>query len=94
MIELQETSAFRLRGPFTAIQQPLREKADWPDWPIMEKQIGSVTWHAAIEILPGVNPAKVTVKGVVRAQVDTASYCLMPTSYPFVATFRASDCRR
>ena len=85
IIELEESSAFRLRGPFTAIQQPFREKTKYPEWPVLEKHPGCVTWHALIQFAPGVDPAKLTIKGAVRGQVDTEDFCLLPTAYPFVA---------
>lgn len=55
IIELEQSTAFRLRGPFTGIQQPLREKTEWPDWPVLEKHPGCVTWHALIDFAPGVD---------------------------------------
>lgn len=86
IIELEESSAYHLLGSFSAIQQPLREKTEWPEWPILEKHPGCVTWHAAIEARPGVDLAKLTITGAVRAQVDTDTSCLAPTAYPFIAT--------
>lgn len=88
VIELEESSAFRLRGPFTAIQQPLREKTEWPEWPVLEKQPGCVTWHAAIEFATGVDFAKLTIKGDVKGQVDTETFCLAPAVYPFTAALK------
>jgi len=85
IIELEQSPAFRLREPFTAIQQPFREKTEWPDWPVLEKHLGSVTWHARIEFAPGVYLSNLTIKGTVRGQVDTEAFCLMPTAYLFVA---------
>ena len=38
-----------------------------------------------IEFAPGVDLRKLTIKGTVKAQVDTELFCLMPTAYPFMA---------
>jgi len=93
IIILEQSPAFRLRGPFTAIQQPLREKTEWPEWPVVEKHPGCVTWHAVVEFAPGVDPSKLTIKGAVQGQVDTAAFCLAPTAYPFIAALGpAGDC--
>ena len=88
IIELEESTAFRLLGSFTAIQQPVREKTEWPEWPVLEKHPGCVTWHAVIEFAAGVDLAKLTIKGVVKGQVDTATFCLAPTPYPFTAALK------
>ena len=58
IIELEQSPAFRLRGPFTAIQQPFREKTEWPDWPVLEKHLGCVTWHARDRVCPGRRPTQ------------------------------------
>jgi len=91
IIELEQMPTFRLREPFTAIQQPLREKTEWPDWPVLEKHLGCVTWHAVIEFAPGVDLGKLAIKGEVRGQVDTEAFCLMPTAYPFMAVRQSTD---
>lgn len=85
VIELEPSSAFRLRGPFTAIQQAFREKTEWPGWPVLEKHLGYVTWHAVIELASGEDLTKLTIKGAVKGQVDTEAFCLAPTAYPFMA---------
>lgn len=93
IIELEQSPAFRLRGPFTAIQQPFLEKTEWPDWPVLEKHLGCVTWHAAIEIVSGADLTTLTIKGAVRGQVDTEATCLVPTDYPFMAVRQpAGEC--
>jgi hypothetical protein len=88
LIRLEDSSAFRLRGQFRAIQQPWREMTELPDWPVLEKHPGCVTWHACIEFLPGMDPHKLTIKGAIWGQVDTETFCLPPTDYSFVAAPR------
>jgi hypothetical protein len=85
IIKLDESSAFRLYGPFAAIQQPWYEKTPWPEWPVVEKHLGCVTWHAVIEFASGVDPDQLTIKGAVTCQVDAKTFCIPPTSYTFIA---------
>jgi hypothetical protein len=93
IIEVEESPAFRLRGPFKAIQQPCYETTPWPEWPIVEKHLGCITWHATIDIAPGVAAERLTITGGVTCQVDTESFCFPPTSYRFTATLGQSDIR-
>jgi len=50
-----------------------------------------VTWHALIDFAPGVDLSKLAIKGEVRGQVDTETFCLMPAAYPFMATREPTD---
>ncbi len=71
-------------GPFTAVQPPESHPEPAFDNLITETHAGSVTWVAALEIAPGVDPAKLEIKGNVFAQA-CANVCRPPTNYPFTA---------
>ena len=86
VIKLEESSAFKALGPFVATQPPTREETEIPGWPLIEKHPGAITWQAPIRLAPGVDLMGLKIHGTVQAQVDTASFCIPPTDYPFTAT--------
>ena len=86
VITLKPSSAFKVMGWFVTIQPPILEKTEFPDWPILEKHPGCVTWRASIQFAPGTNLSRLAIRGSIWGQVDTATFCIPPIDYCFTAT--------
>jgi suppressor for copper-sensitivity B len=85
-IRLKDSSDFRVLGDFHASPPPERKTQPeaFKDL-IVETHEGTVTWHAPIEMAPGVDPARVKIEGTVLAQPCDANSCFPPESYAFTA---------
>jgi len=85
-IKLRPSEGYRLAGKFRHSPPPKvkTEPAAYGDLPI-ETHAESVTWHVPIELGAGVDPKTLKIEGSVYAQVCTATTCLPPRDYPFVA---------
>lgn len=85
-IKLTKSDDFRLTGEFKS--HPKAETHTDPEiWPDVELQThaGKVTWYAPIELAPGVDPAKLTIRGKLNVQACNDRGCLPPKDYPFAA---------
>lgn len=84
-IELPDTDALRLLGPFQVHPQPdsYREPA-FNNIPV-ESHEGSVVWVAAVEFAPHVSPGNVQIEGTLNAQPCNADSCLPPQDFSFTA---------
>ncbi|HZZ29422.1 MAG TPA: cytochrome c biogenesis protein CcdA [Pirellulales bacterium] len=84
-IKLTASGDYKLLGEFQpkAAAEVHHYEDIWPGLAV-EEHTGQVTWSAPLEIVAGVNPAKLEIAGAVHAQV-CAKECLPPTDYKFVA---------
>ena len=87
-IKLTPSPDFRV-GEFKAATEPESHPEPAFDNLITETHAGTITWVAAIELAPGVDPAKLEIKGNVFAQA-CANVCLPPKNYPFTAKIGAA----
>lgn len=71
-------------GPFKAVEEPhVAPEPAFNNLPV-ESHEDSVTWKATIDISPGVDLAKLAIKGAVFAQA-CEKVCLLPQDYEFTA---------
>lgn len=84
-INLAPSAAYRLTGDFQPTTLPEKKVEPLFGGLEVESHHGEVTWHAPIELAPGVDPATLTIEGAVRAQPCDAKSCLPPQRFPFVA---------
>lgn len=85
-IKLAESDDFKLAGEFQAAPKA-KSHTDPEIWPdvVIESHEGKVTWHAPIELAPGVDPAKLSIEGKVNVQACNDRGCLPPKDYKFTA---------
>ena len=76
----------RLTGPFKPSVPPLitSERAAYGNLPI-EEHTGAVTWYTPIELDPGVDLAKLDIRGTVSFGACNANSCLPPQELAFTA---------
>ncbi|HID74590.1 MAG TPA: hypothetical protein EYP56_01185 [Planctomycetaceae bacterium] len=84
-IELEPSPAYKLIGPFRAYPPPEKKVEPLFDNLVVEGHQGRVTWHAPIELAPGVRAASLRIRGRVRAQPCDPNSCLPPQYFPFEA---------
>jgi suppressor for copper-sensitivity B len=83
-ITVEPSNDFRLLGDFRSTLPP-KVVQDAELGVTLEEFSHEVTWQAPVEFRKDVDPAGVTIKGTVRAQVCKVGTCLPPTDYPFEA---------
>ncbi len=88
-IKLAPSDAFRVVGDFQAGTPPDKKREEVFDNLIVESHYERITWHAPIELSPGIDPAALQIEGVLTVQPCDANTCLPPRELPFVATFDA-----
>lgn len=84
-VKLNEGQGIRLLGPFQAYPAPDAKVEELFNNLLVETHHGTVVWHAPIAFDPGVDPAKLRIKGSVSAQPCSDTACLPPQDYPFTA---------
>jgi thiol:disulfide interchange protein len=85
-IKLSPSKQFKKLGDFTAYPKPKveQEPVAFPGVDV-ESHEGKVTWHAPIELAPGVDPAGIKIEGGVTFQACQADSCVPPETIPFTA---------
>ena len=85
-IELRPSEAYRPAGGFRAIVPPEKKVEEVFGGLVVETHDGSVTWHAPIELRPGIDPATIMIEGVLEAQSCDSSSCMPSKDFPFTAS--------
>ncbi|HEY4760304.1 MAG TPA: cytochrome c biogenesis protein CcdA, partial [Thermoguttaceae bacterium] len=85
-IKLNQSPQYRLLGQFQSLKPPKKEKEPeaFGDL-VVESHYGAATWHAPLQLSPGVDPAKLKIEGQITVQPCNASTCLPPRQLPFTA---------
>jgi len=84
-VKLNEGQGVKLLGPFQAYPAPDAKVEELFNNLLVETHHGTVLWYAPILLEPGVDPAKLRIKGTVSAQPCSDTACLPPQDYPFTA---------
>ena len=84
-IQLPPSEAYRLMGNFQPASLPEKKVEPLFGGLEVESHHDEVTWHAPIELAPGIDLATLTIEGAIRAQPCDASSCLPPQKFPFTA---------
>lgn len=87
-ITVEESPQYRV-GAFAALQAPEKKTDPYMKDVVIEAHHGTITWRAPIEFLGGADPARVRVKGTVRAQACQPNMCFPPTNHAFEAALGA-----
>lgn len=90
-IQLDPSDAYRIEGPFQPDRPPERTQDPVLGNVWIEKHPGKVTWRALVRLAEGVNPQDVVIQGRLRAQPCTATRCLSPQNFPFIARWEAGE---
>ena len=85
-IEVNPSPDFRLAGEFRPSARPDTSKDPAFDNLTVESHHGIVTWYAPLELAPGVDPAKLEIRGKVTVQACDANSCVPPQGVPFSAS--------
>jgi len=84
-IQLAPSEAYRRTGDFQAATLPEKKVEPLFGGLEVESHHDEITWHAPIELAPGVDLATLTIEGAIRAQPCDASSCLPAQKFPFTA---------
>ena len=84
-IRLTPSQEYRIAGYFQAVPPPETKVEPVFDNLAVESHYGSVTWHAPLELAPGIDPATIRIEGVLNAQACDANACMPPKDFPFTA---------
>jgi suppressor for copper-sensitivity B len=89
-IEASPPPGVSIAGAFQPSVPPEKKKEPeaFGDLPIETHQ-GTVTWYAPIDVMVGLDPAKLEIRGKVTVQPCDANACLPPTQIPFTAALGA-----
>ncbi len=86
LIRVASDQGVRLLGAFVPDRKPeVKTEEAFPGVEV-ETHEGTVWWVAAIELSSSLDPANLTIQGVLNAQPCDASSCLPPQDHPFSAT--------
>lgn len=85
-IRLPDGLGVTLLAPFQVHPAPDAKSEPLFDNLIVETHHGTVVWHAPVRFDPGVDPAKLTIRGTLWAQACSNTACLPPQDYAFTAT--------
>ena len=85
-IRLPERQGVTLLAPFQVHPAPDAKSEPLFDDLIVESHHGTVVWHAPVRFDPGVDPARLTIRGTLWAQACSDTACMPPQDYAFTAT--------
>ena len=85
-IRLPEGQGMSLLAPFQVHPAPDAKSEPLFDNLIVETHHGTVVWHAPVRFDPGVEPAKLTIRGTLWAQACSDTACMPPQDFAFTAT--------
>ncbi|MFH1922981.1 MAG: thioredoxin family protein [Planctomycetota bacterium] len=84
-ISVRPSDVYGLAGDFRPIDPPEKNTESVFPGVVVESHHGSVTWYAPIELVNWLEPAAISIEGVVRAQACDANACIPPREFPFTA---------
>lgn len=90
-IQLDPSPAYQVQTGFLPDTPPQRKQDPNLGNVVLETHPGRVTWRALVRLAEGVDRSQLLIQGRLRAQPCTATRCLAPQDFPFVARWQPGE---